>query len=110
MVTYLSPKTGHSVRGIAISLNLFLKLLDLVGVEHESAPVIRKDLQIREDSIVGRYKQYFLRANSKLKKISRSGPDASNQVKCRTSVAIPRDWVSSEVMKYLKGTYTTYIL
>ena len=93
------------MRGIAISLNLFLKQLDVLGIEHESAAVIRKDLQRRDDAIVGRYKQYFLRHTSKRTSISRSGPHASREVKCRTSVAIPRAWVSRDVMEFLTGMY-----
>ena len=92
------------MRGIAISLNLFLKQLDVLGIEHESAAAIRKDLQSRNDAIVGWYKQYFLRHTSKQTKISRSGPHASHEVKCRTSVAIPRAWVPHGVMKFLTGT------
>ena len=76
-------------------MNLFLKQLDVLGIEHESAAVIRKDLHSRDDTIVGRYKQYFLRGKRKQVKISKSGPDASRQVKYRTSVAIPRAWVAT---------------
>ena len=93
------------MRGIAISLNLFLKQLDVLGIEHESAAIIKKDLQSRDDTMVGRYKQYFLHGKSKQMKISRSGPHLSRDVKCRTSVAIPRAWVSGDVMKFLIGTY-----
>ena len=107
-VTYASAKKGYVVKGIAIALNLFLKHLDTLGIEHESPAVIRKDLQRREDAVVGRYKQYFLRANSQEKRISRSGPQASTQVKCRASVAIPAAWLSKQVLDYLNGK-TLYI-
>ena len=75
------------------------------NIEHESAAVIRKDVQSRNDAIVGRYKQYFLRHTSKQTNISRSGPHAGREVKCRTSVAIPRAWVSHDVVNFLTGTY-----
>ena len=104
-VSYSSSTKGYLVRGVAISLNLFLKQLDVLGVEHESAAVIRRDLRTRDDAMVGRYKQYFLRGRSTQTKISRSGPDARHQIKCRTSVAIPRAWLSNSVMNYLTGRF-----
>ena len=55
-VAYASAKKGYMVKGIAIALNLFLKHLDALGIEHDSPAIIRKDLQRREDAIVGRYK------------------------------------------------------
>ena len=79
-VSYPSTAKGYVARAIAISLNLFLKQLDVLGTEHESAVIIRKDLQSRDDTMVGRYKQYFLRGKSKQRKISRSGSHSSRDI------------------------------
>ena len=102
-ITYTDPKTRSSVSGVAVSLNLFLKLLDSVGVEHPAVDVMRKTLYNRERAIVGRYKQHFLMANSTERKISRSGPPAKTNVECRTSIAIPQEWVSDNVLNFLNG-------
>ena len=106
-ITYTDPKTRSSISGVAISLNLFLKLLDSVGVEHPAVDVVRKTLHKRDRAIVGRYKQYFLAANSTERKISRSGPLAKTNAKCRTSIAVPQEWVSENVLNFLNGNFVS---
>ena len=102
-ISYTDPKTRVSVSGVAMSLNLFLKHLDGIGIEHPSADIIRKCLHRRERAVIGRYKRYFLTGKSKDRKITRSGPHSKTHVKCRTSVAIPKDWVSEHVYNFLIG-------
>ena len=102
-ITYTDPTTKCSISGVAISLNLFLKHLDGAGIEHPSADVIRRRLYRRERAVVGRYKQYFLTAKSNERKITRCGPHAKTNVICRTSVAIPKDWVAEHVHNFLIG-------
>ena len=64
-ISYSDPKSKCSVSGIAISLNLLLKQMDSIGIEHPTADVVRRRLHRHERAVVGRYKQYFLTGKSK---------------------------------------------
>ena len=59
------------IRGMAVSLKKFLKMLEKHGIEHPEERIIRQQLSPHQDAIT-RSKSYFLRPNVCLRKIDRS--------------------------------------
>ena len=102
-VTFVS-KGGHAIRGMAVSLQLFLKLLDLMEISHPPEAIIRAELQERNNAIVSRYKQYFLRSNEKLSRICRTGGRAITTI-CRVAVGIAKSGVPAKVLHFLGDKY-----
>ena len=58
------------IKGVAVSLKLFLKLLEKHGVEYPEEKVIRQQLSPRQDATT-RSKSFFLKQNVNLTRIDR---------------------------------------
>lgn len=67
------------IKGMAVSLKKFLKMLEKHGIEHPEERIIRQQLSPRQDATT-RSKSYFLRPNVCLRKIDRGAAVSGSTV------------------------------
>ena len=97
-----APQSGMGmIRGIAVSLKLFLNLLNKHGIEHPEERIIRQQLSPRQDATT-RSKSFFLRKNVNLRRIDRSTAARETTVPL-TCVCISQKCMSQEALDTLLG-------
>lgn len=105
-----APQSGMGmIRGIAVSLKLFLNLLNKHGIEHPEERIIRQQLSPRQDATT-RSKSFFLRKNVNLRRIDRSTAARETTVPL-TCVCISQKCMSQEALDTLldeKGKQDVY--
>ena len=97
------------IRGIAVSLKLFLNLLNKHGIEHPEERTIRQQLSPRQNATT-RSKSFFLRKNVNLRRIHRSTAARETTVPL-TCVCISQRCMSQEALDTLldeKGKQDVY--
>ena len=90
-----APRSGMlMIRGVAVSLKQFLKLLEKHGIDHPEERIIRQQLSPRQDATT-RSKSFFLRKNVNLRRIDRSAAASGSTVPltcvCVSQRSIPQE-------------------
>ena len=87
------------IKGVAVSVKLFLKLLEKHGIEHPEEKVIRQQLSPRQDATT-RSKSFFLKKNVNLTRIDR-GVAAGGSTVPLTCVCVSRQCISQNTLDIL---------
>ena len=100
-----APRRGMlMIRGVAVSLKQFLKLLEKHGIDHPEERIIRQQLSPRQDATT-RSKSFFLRKNVNLRRIDRSTAASGSTVPltcvCVSQGSIPQETL--DTLMYAKG-------
>lgn len=97
-----APRRGMPLmKGVAVSLKLFLKLLEKHGIEHPEEKVIRQQLSPRQDATT-RSKSFFLKQNVNLTRIDR-GVAAGGSTVPLTCVCVSQRSIPQNTLMDTKG-------
>lgn len=95
-----APRRGVPlIRGVAVSLKRFLKLLEKHGIDHPEEKIIRQQLSPRQDATT-RSKSFFLRPNVDLRRIDRSAAASGSTVPL-TCVCVSQGCIPQEALDTL---------
>lgn len=98
-----APRQGMPlIKGMAVSLKKFLKMLEKHGVDHPEERIIRQQLSPRQDATT-RSKSYFLKPNVCLRKIGRSA-DVRGLTVPLTCVCISLKLIAQKTVDILTDT------
>ena len=90
------------IKGVAVSLKLFLKLLEKHSIEHPEEKVVRQQLSPRQDATT-RSKSFFLKQNINLTRIDR-GVAAGGSTVPLTCVCVSQRCIPQNTLDILMDT------